>query len=74
MKFTPEIFNEYNEISENIDTETYNLQAAEIDANAFAKIFLEESTGVMPLFLGYSEKVKQKIFEHTEILKKQGLF
>nr|DAO66579.1 MAG TPA: IrrE N-terminal-like domain [Caudoviricetes sp.] len=57
----PEMFNSYVEIG-NIDLEEYNLQPAEIDANAFAAVCMEEWFGVKPMFEGYSDVVKKKIW------------
>lgn len=69
LTYNQDIFKNYIELSDEIDTEKYNLQAAEIDANAFATIFIEQNIGVRPLFLGYSDKVKEKIFERVDELR-----
>ena len=66
----PEMFNSYVEIG-NINLEEYNLQPAEIDANAFAAVCMEEWFGVTPLFEGYSDKVKNKIRNRVGKLKQE---
>ena len=45
--------------------EEYNLQPAEIDANAFAYIVMVDFFGIKPLFNGLSENVKVKIMERV---------
>lgn len=45
--------------------EEYNLQLAEIDANAFAYIIMVDFFGVKPLFQGLSDIVKSKIMERV---------
>lgn len=49
--------------------EEYNLQPAEIDANAFAYIVMVDFFGIKPLFNGLSDTVKSKIMERVEYLK-----
>lgn len=44
-----------------LDVDAYNLQPAEIDANAFAEIISVNLLMVRPLFIGLSDRVKQKI-------------
>lgn len=39
----------------------YNMQKAEIDANAFATIIMNAMFGVSPMFKGLSAKVKTQI-------------
>lgn len=46
-------------------TEEYNLQPAEIDANAFAYIVMVDFFQRQPLFHGLSENVKVKIMERV---------
>lgn len=45
--------------------EEYNLQPAEIDANAFAYIVMADFFGVKPLFQGLSDIVKSQIMERV---------
>ena len=49
--------------------EEYNLQTAEIDANAFAAVIMVDYFGVKPLFNNLSETVKEQIFERMEMIK-----
>lgn len=44
-----------------LDVEEYNLQIAEIDANAYAAIVMEFMVGLKPLFNGMSAEVVAKI-------------
>lgn len=59
MKNCPEIFQNYIN-STDTDIEQYNLQSAEIDANAYAMVIMESGFGITPQFKGLSEKVKRK--------------
>ena len=49
--------------------EDYNLQIAEIDANAFSGVIMIEFFGIKPLFKGLSDSVKAKIHKRMEYLK-----
>lgn len=65
----PDIFQDYVNSTE-INVEQYNLQNAEIDANAYAMVIMESGFGVTPQFKGLSEKVKKKILlKANEIMK-----
>ena len=68
--YMKEIFSSYIEL-EKLDTEAYNLQEAEIDANAYASLFIEKNFGVAPLFTGYSDKVKAAIKNRKRELMKE---
>ncbi|MBO7713957.1 MAG: ImmA/IrrE family metallo-endopeptidase [Methanobrevibacter sp.] len=46
--------------------EEYNLQPAEIDANAFAAAVMMDAFGVKPLFENQSEKVKSEIWDRVK--------
>jgi Zn-dependent peptidase ImmA (M78 family) len=46
--------------------ELYNLQIAEIDANAFADIIMIDFFHLQPLFEGLSDSVKDKIHERMD--------
>lgn len=52
---------EYKERNECESVEEYNLQLAEIDANAFGAIIMNDFFGMKPLFQGLSETVKEEI-------------
>lgn len=52
---------EYKERNECESVEEYNLQLAEVDANAFGSVIMTEFFGMKPLFRGLSEKVKDEI-------------
>lgn len=56
-------FNNYKTISE-VDNETYNLQLAEIDANAFASVVMIDWFGLQPLYKNMSDKVVKAIKIH----------
>ena len=64
----PDMFESYQELG-TLDTESYNLQEAEIDANAYASLFIELHFGVSPLFNGYSAKVKAAIKKRKSEIK-----
>lgn len=66
IKYNDQIFEKYVEKDTDISTENYNLQEAEIDANAFGSLYMQVNFGVKPLFLGYSDKVKGKIDKQIE--------
>ena len=51
-----------------LDLESYNLQPAEIDANAFAGLVMEECFGIEILFNGMSDIVKAKIYARMNYL------
>lgn len=48
-----------------ISTEAYNMQPAEIDANAFALIAMTDFLGLQPQFNGLSDNVKTRIFQRA---------
>ena len=64
----PDIFQHYQELGTLSQTE-YNLQTAEIDANAYASLFIELHFGVSPLFNGYSAKIKAAIKKRKSEIK-----
>lgn len=49
--------------------EEYNLQIAELDANAFGGLIMIRFFHLQPLFIGVPDSVKSKIFERMEYLK-----
>lgn len=49
-----------------IDVESYNMQLAEIDANAFATIVMADCFGIRPLYQGMSDKVIQAIGKRVD--------
>ena len=58
-------FRDYKSADMCESTETYNMQLAEIDANAFALIIMFDFFGIKPLFNGLSEAVKQRIYSRV---------
>lgn len=58
-------FNDYKANTE-LSTEEYNLQPAEIDANAFGMVMVEEITSVSPLFEGFSPQLVNKIQQRAD--------
>lgn len=62
-------FSKYRPADQCASLEEYNLQAAELDANAFAWLVMEDSFHLTPLFHGVPESVKSKISERMEQLK-----
>lgn len=49
--------------------ENYNLQIAEVDANAFAGLVMIDFFGLKPLFEGVTEYVRKKIFDRMDYIK-----
>lgn len=49
--------------------EEYNLQIAEVDANAFAGLVMIDFFHLKPLFEGVPDSVKTKVYEQMEYLK-----
>ena len=68
----PDMFESYQELGTLSQTE-YNLQTAEIDANAYASLFIELHFGMSPLFNGYSAKVKAEIENRKSEIKVGGI-
>lgn len=62
-------FSTYKPIDLCTSVEEYNLQIAEIDANAFAGLVMIDFFRLKPLFEGVPDSVKAKIFERMEYLK-----
>lgn len=60
-------FNNYK-LSDNIDLKNYNLQPQEIDANAYAALFMMSLFGTKPLFNGLDEDVKKAINKRIDEL------
>lgn len=53
--------------------EEYNLQLAEIDANAFAGIVMIDMFGLTPLYQGMSQKVKNRINQRIQHIVKNHI-
>lgn len=62
-------FSTYKPIDLLSSVEEYNIQIAELDANAFAGLIMMDFFNLKPQFLGISDSVKAKIFERMEYLK-----
>lgn len=60
-------FHNYKSVNET-DNETYNLQIAEVDANAFASVIMIDWFGLQPLYHGMSDKVVAAIKHHITLL------
>ena len=54
-----------------VDVDTYNLQIAELDANAFAAIIMSDFFQLKPQFKGLKESTKTKIFNHIDVIIKE---
>lgn len=50
------------------DVETYNMQIAELDANAYALTIMQDFYGVTPIFKGMSEKIVSEIYKMADKL------
>lgn len=66
------ILDGYIELGSDISFEAYNLQAAEVDANAYASLFIQSNFGVKPLFQNFSESVRKKIEKRIDFLRKSA--
>lgn len=62
-------FSTYKPIDLCPSVEEYNLQIAELDANAFAGLVMIDFFSLKPLFEGVPDSVKSKIFKRMEYLK-----
>lgn len=62
-------FSSYKPIDLLSSVEEYNLQIAELDANAFAGLVMIDFFNLRPLFEGVPDSVKAKIFERMEHLE-----
>lgn len=67
-------FSAYKPIELCSSAEEYNLQPAELDANAFAGLVMMEFFHLKPLFEGVSDVVKSKIFERMEYINTTEFF
>ena len=67
-------FSSYKPIDACSSVEEYNLQIAELDANAFACLVMIDFFHLKPLFEGVPESVKAKIYDRMECLKATEFF
>lgn len=68
----PEMFKDYQN-SAGLSVEEYNLQPAEVDANAFAQLYVGQY-GKRPLWNGLSDKVKQAISGRAKWIAENEIF
>ena len=59
-------------IQGSVDTDTYNHQPHEIDANAFGKLAMESEFGVSPRWDGYSDEVVHLINRQARKIQEKG--
>ena len=69
IKNKPEMLDGYRE-SQDLTVEEYNLQPAEIDANAFAGAVMVDFFGIKPLFQGLPDNVRDRIYAKMENIAK----
>ena len=62
-------FSDYKPVDLCANSEAYNLQIAEIDANAFAGLIMADFFNLKPLFKGMPDSVRTGIFERMKFLK-----
>lgn len=70
--YNEHIFDDYVELGSDISFEGYNLQDAEIDANAYASLFIQANFGVKPLFQNFPEPIRKKIEKRIDFLRKNA--
>lgn len=70
----PFYFSTYKPVNLLDSIEEYNLQIAELDANAFAGLVMIKFFHLKPLFEGLPDSVKTKIYERMDYLKANELF
>lgn len=58
-------FGDYKKVTET-DIESYNMQLAEIDANAFATVVMVDLFKIKPLYHGMSDKVVKRINDYIK--------
>ena len=69
MQYDEELyFSTYKPINLVCSVEEYNLQIAELDAHAFASLVMIDFFHIKPLFDGFSNSLKSKIFERMEYI------
>ena len=70
MQNDPEFYlSAYKSVDLCTSLEEYNLQIAEIDANAFAGLVMIDFFHIRPLFEGMPETVRSRIFDRMDFLK-----
>lgn len=55
----------------NTNVKDYNMQRAEIDANAFGLVVMKNWFGLAPLFQGLDNDVKSKIAKRAKVIEKE---
>ena len=71
-KNEPQMFSDYQN-SSSLSKEDYNLQPAEVDANAFAELYVGQY-GKRPLWNGLSETVKKAIQDRADWIAENEVF
>lgn len=69
MQNTPQVFETYKPREHCFTVQEYNLQEAELDANAYAGHIMIKLYGLSPRFDGMTDIVKNETFERMENLK-----
>lgn len=69
MQNTPQVFQNYKPREHCFTVQEYNLQEAELDANAYAGHIMIKLYGLYPRFDGMTDIVKNEIFKRMENLK-----
>lgn len=67
-------FSNYRQSDKCLSVEEYNLQIAEVDANAFASIIMTDFFSIKPLWNGLSDKVIRAIHERIKFLLTNEFF
>lgn len=62
-------FKDYKTVDKCKNIDEYNLQIAELDANAFSAVVMVDMFGLEPLFNGLSEDTVNKIYDYIDVIE-----
>lgn len=72
IKYFPDKYFKTYSPNHSISTEEYNLQEAEIDANAYASVIISCLIGIKPLFQNMSKNVRDAISKRAKEISNQN--
>lgn len=75
IKYHEELFfKDYITADKAGDIEEYNMQLAELDANAYASLIMVDEFGIQPLFQGLPDKVRKAIYSRVNYIVDNELY